>query len=300
MTRPVPLPSPSDWTAEEDRLGFFGPDSVTWRIHADPSYSVGGIRALLLQALHPVAMDGVARNSDGFRDEPWQRLIRTGQYVETLTFGTRTDARRMAARVRGLHGRLSGVEETTGRAYRVDDPDLLLWVHACEVESLLSTALRSGVPLTPEDADRYVAEQATAGLLVGVPSSLLPRSVADLDAYVAGIRPSLAITPAARDAARLILLPPMPGWVRFLTPAARAHPLVTHRAGGLRPGRAGGPAHGLSPAAGSGVVGEEAPGLAGRRRGLTGRAARPEVAPTALAARQRREGGVAVLAVDHR
>lgn len=222
MTRLEPLPSPSDWTAEEDRLGFFGPDSVTWRIHADPSYSVGGIRALLLQALHPVAMDGVARHSEGFRDEPWQRLIRTGQYVETLTFGTRTDARRMAARVRGLHGRLSGVEDTTGRAYRVDDPDLLLWVHACEVESLLTTARRAGVPLTPEDADRYVAEQVTAGRLAGVPAALLPRSLDDLDAYFAGIRPSLAGTPAARDAARLILLPPMPGWVRFLTPAAPA------------------------------------------------------------------------------
>lgn len=222
MSRLEPLPSPTSWSAEEDRLGFFGPDSVTWRIHADPSYSVGGIRALLLQALHPVAMDGVARNSDGFRDEPWQRLIRTGQYVETLTFGTRTEARRAAARVRGLHGRLSGVEETTGRAYRVDDPDLLLWVHACEVDSLLTTARRAGVRVSSADADSYVAERATAGTLVGVPAALLPRSVADLDDYFRGVRPALAMTPAARDAARLVLLPPMPGWVRFLTPAAPA------------------------------------------------------------------------------
>ena len=67
MSRLAPLPSPDEWTAEEDRLGFFGPDSVTWRIHTDPSYAVGGLRALMLQALHPVAMDGVARNSAGFR-----------------------------------------------------------------------------------------------------------------------------------------------------------------------------------------------------------------------------------------
>jgi uncharacterized protein (DUF2236 family) len=108
----APLPSPDEWTAEEDRLGFFGPDSVTWRIHADPSYHLGGMRALMLQALHPVAMDGVAHNSTGFRDEWWMRMTRTGQYVETVTFGTRTEARRMAARVRGLHRKLSGVEGT--------------------------------------------------------------------------------------------------------------------------------------------------------------------------------------------
>src|SRR3712207_6532851 len=111
--------------------------------------------------------------------------------METVTFGTRTEARRMAARVRGYHRKLSGLEETTGRAYRVDDPDLLLWVHACAVESLLSTARRAGVPLTDDDADRYVAEQVAFAQLVGVPLDLAPRSVADLDGYFQEIRPSL-------------------------------------------------------------------------------------------------------------
>ena len=218
----APLPGPADWTPEEDHRGFFGPDSVTWRIHADPSYSVGGLRALMLQALHPVAMDGVARNSAAFRDEPWQRLIRTGQYVETLTFGTRTEARRMVARVRGLHHQLGGVEEGSGRAYRVDDPDLLLWVHNCEVDSLLTTARRAGVPLTDDDADRYVAEQVTAAVLIGVPEDTVPRTVAALDAWFADVRPSLAATSAARDAVRTLLLPPMPTWVQLLTPARPA------------------------------------------------------------------------------
>jgi uncharacterized protein (DUF2236 family) len=218
----TPLPDGEQWTAVEDHLGFFGPDSVTWRIHADPSYSAGGLRALMLQALHPVAMDGVARNSAAFRDEPWQRLIRTGQYVETLTFGTRTEARRAVARVRGLHHQLGGVEEGSGRAYRVDDPDLLLWVHNCEVDSLLTTARRAGVPLTADDADRYVAEQVVAATLVGVPEEDVPRSVAALDAYFADMRPSLAATAAARDAVRLLLLPPMPAWVQLLTPARPA------------------------------------------------------------------------------
>ena len=131
-------PLPSGWTPEEDVLGFFGPDSVTWRMHSDPTFSVGGLRALLLQALHPVAMDGVARFSGGFREEPWPRLIRTATYVDTLTFGTRTEARARGDRVRGIHRRLGAIEETTGRTYRVDDPDLLLWVHCCEVDSLLT------------------------------------------------------------------------------------------------------------------------------------------------------------------
>ena len=224
MTRSVhsPLPSPDDWTAEEDRLGFFGPDSITWRIHADPAYHVGGLRALMLQALHPVAMDGVARNSAGFKNDWWMRMTRTGQYVETLTFGTRTEARRMAARVRGLHRKLSGVEETTGRTYRVDDPDLLAWVHNCEVESLLTTARRAGVPVTDEEADRYVAEQAVSAQLVGIPETLVPRSVADLDAYFEEIRPSLAATPAAVEGVRTLFLPPMPRWVQVLTPARPA------------------------------------------------------------------------------
>jgi uncharacterized protein (DUF2236 family) len=212
----------SDWTAEEDRIGFFGPDSVTWRIHTDPTFSVGGLRALLLQALHPVAMDGVARFSGGFREEPWPRLIRTATYVDTLTFGTRTQASAAVDRVCAIHRRLGATEQTTGRTYRVDDPDLLLWVHCCEVDSLLSVARRSGLPLTDDDADRYVAEQVTAAELIGVPAADVPASAAALAAYFDAIRPSLAVTAAAREAYRLIVLPPMPTWVRYLTPAQPA------------------------------------------------------------------------------
>ncbi|WP_448627069.1 oxygenase MpaB family protein [Geodermatophilus sp. URMC 64] len=215
------MTSARDFTDEEDRLGFFGPESITWRVHSDPSFSVAGLRALLLQALHPVAMDGVARNSDARRD-PWPRLARTAAYVDTLTYGTRREALRAVRRVRGLHRRLGGTEETTGRTYRVDDPDLLLWVHCCEVDSLLSVARRAGVPLTDEDADRYVAEQVTAAVLIGAVEDDVPRSVAELATYFERLRPSLAVTPAAREAARLVLLPPMPAWVRFLTPARPA------------------------------------------------------------------------------
>ncbi|MGY1606948.1 oxygenase MpaB family protein [Geodermatophilus sp. SYSU D00700] len=213
-------PSARDWTPEEDRLGFFGPDSITWRVHADPVYGVGGLRALLLQALHPVAMDGVARNSV-FRESPWQRLARTGEYVDTLTFGSRREAIRLVRRVRGMHRRLGGTEGTTGRTYRVDDPDLLLWVHACQVDSLLDVARRADV-VTPAEADRYVAEQVVAAELIGADAGDVPASVADLEAYFTRMRPALALTPDARDAWRFIALPPMPRWVQLLTPARPA------------------------------------------------------------------------------
>ncbi len=213
-------PSARDWTPEEDLLGFFGPDSVTWRVHADPVYSIGGLRALLLQALHPVAMDGVARNSV-FRESPWQRLTRTAEYVDTLTFGTRQEAMRVVRRVRGMHRRLGGTEQTTGRTYRVDDADLLLWVHACQVDSLLDVARRAGV-VTPAEADRYVAEQVVAAELIGVDAGDVPASVAGLEAYFERMRPVLALTADARDAWRFIALPPMPRWVQVLTPARPA------------------------------------------------------------------------------
>ncbi|MGY2065206.1 oxygenase MpaB family protein [Blastococcus sp. SYSU DS0619] len=222
MSRLAPLPSPDDWTEEQDRLGFFGPGSVTWRIHGDPAYHLGAMRSLMVQALHPVAMDGVARNSEGFKNDWWMRMTRTGQYMETAVYGTRTEARRMAARVRGLHRKLSGVEETTGRAYRVDDPDLLLWVHNCAVESILSTVRRAGVVLSDEEADRYVHEQVAFAHLVGVPLDTVPRSVAELDAYFDGIRPSLVATPAAVKGVRDLFLPPMPWWLQVLTPARPA------------------------------------------------------------------------------
>ena len=208
--RPVrPTPSINDFTAEEDRLGFFGPDSVTWRIHSDPAFSVGGLRALLLQALHPVAMDGVAGSPPASRDEPWARLTRTAEYVDTLTFGTRREALRAVRRVRGMHRDKSAVEETTGRAYRVDDADLLLWVHCCEVESLLSTARRAGVPLTAAEADRYVEEQVVGG---GAHRRRRGRRAPDGRRARRLLRrrsaPALAVTPAARAASRFILLPP--------------------------------------------------------------------------------------------
>jgi uncharacterized protein (DUF2236 family) len=187
--------------------GMFGPDSVTWRVHGDPVLWVGGLRALLLQALHPEAMAGLARNSD-LRADPWGRLMRTAGYVGTVTFGTTEQAEAAGAAVRRVHQRLG-----------VDDPHLMQWVHCCLVDSFLTTARRAGTRLTADEADRYVEEQARLAPLVGVPAEDVPHDVAALAAYFQSVQPELQLTRAARDAARLVVVPPMPAWVQLATPA---------------------------------------------------------------------------------
>jgi len=188
-------------------LGLFGPESVTWRLHSDPVLWLGGVRALYLQALHPEAMALLDRHSV-FRADPWGRLVRTAEYVGVISYGTHADAERAAARVRGLHRRLG-----------LADPELLRWVHCCEVDSFLTVSRRAGLRLTDAEADRYVAEQIRAARLAGVPEAGTPRSVAELVGYFEAIRPRLSGTPAARSAARYIMYPPMPWKAQLLTPA---------------------------------------------------------------------------------
>jgi uncharacterized protein (DUF2236 family) len=195
-------------------LGSFGPESVTWRLHSDPVLWLGGIRALYLQALHPGAMSLLEQHST-FRDDPWGRLIRTADYVGVISYGTHADAERAGARVRRVHRRLG-----------LDDPDLLRWVHCCEVDSFLTVARRAGMRLTDADADRYLAEQIRAARLAGVPDEGTPQDVAGLAAYFEALRPRLSGTPAARSAARYMLYPPMPWKAALLTPARPAWTLV--------------------------------------------------------------------------
>jgi uncharacterized protein (DUF2236 family) len=201
--------------------GLFGPDSVTWRVHADPVLWVGGLRSLLLQALHPVAMAGVAQHS-AFRNDAWGRLLRTARYVGTTTFGSTEEAAAAGALVRRVHQGLSGVEATSGRRYTVEDNDLLRWVHCCLVESFLSTYQRAGGGLGKNEADRYVAEQTRMAPLVGMSTSDVPGSADALAAYFNDVRPELRASRDAFAAARLVMLPPIPWRIQLTTPARPA------------------------------------------------------------------------------
>jgi uncharacterized protein (DUF2236 family) len=178
--------------------GFFGPTSVTWRVAADLVSPVAGVRALLMQALHPLAMAGVDQHSDWRRD-PVGRLAATSGYLTTVTYGDRAAAEQAAAWVRRIHEHVRGTDPATGKQYAASDPVLLLWVHAALVDSGLAVAGIFGTPLTADRADRYVAEMAVAAELVGVPAALVPRTAIDLHGYLESVRPELICTPAARE-----------------------------------------------------------------------------------------------------
>lgn len=206
-------------------LGYFGPDSVTWRLHSEPVSLVGGLRALLLQALHPGAMRLLDAKSN-FRDDPWARLERTTMYVGVLSFGTTDQVDTAAARVRAVHHHLG-----------IDDPEQLAWVHVCLVDSFLAAARAGGFRLSSAERDRYVEEQVVAAQLVGVPLERVPLTERELAAFITEIKPRLTATREAREAARYVLVPPRPPVPRrFAVPARLGWTGVTSLAVGLMPG----------------------------------------------------------------
>ncbi|WNO76277.1 oxygenase MpaB family protein [Streptomyces sp. AM8-1-1] len=195
--------------------GLFGPDSVTWHLHGDPMMWVAGVRALYLQALHPRAVRGVMENSD-FRKDAWGRLLRTADFVGTISYGTTEAAEKAGARVRRIHSRLKATDPATGERYGVDEPDLLLWVHCAEIDSYLHVARRSGFPLSDAQADRYIDEHRESARLVGLDPEAVPATAAHLAEYFRTTLPLLAAGSDARDVDDFLRRPPTPA---LLVPA---------------------------------------------------------------------------------
>jgi uncharacterized protein (DUF2236 family) len=200
--------------------GLFGPRSITWRVHADPVMGIAGLRALLLQALHPVAMEALDQHSH-YREDPWGRLASTAEYIGVTTYGSTSDAMLAASRVRAVHARING-RTGDGVPYQADDPQLLAWVHCCLVASFLELVTRAGLRLTGAEQDAYIAEQVRAGMLVGLEPDEVPHDRAGMLDYFRVIRPVLQCTPAARCAAGVVVAPPMPARVALVTPARPA------------------------------------------------------------------------------
>ncbi|MFJ3878930.1 oxygenase MpaB family protein [Streptomyces sp. NPDC090077] len=205
---------------EDADPGLYGPGSVTWHCHGDPVMWIAGVRALYLQALHPRAVRAVRENSTAFEGEQgggdaWGRLLRTADFVGTLTYGTAGAAERAGARVRAIHRKLSATDPDTGETYPVDDPELLLWVHCAQIDSFLHVLRRSGVPLTAAQADRYVAENRTGARLVGLDPAAVPGTTAALAAYFDAVRPLLTAGADARAVDDFLRAPPLP---RYLAP----------------------------------------------------------------------------------
>jgi uncharacterized protein (DUF2236 family) len=177
---------------------------------AEPVMWVAGLRALYLQALHPDTMLGTWQNTS-FTDpsQAWGRFMRTTEFVRVRTFGSTAQVERAGRRLRKIHALLTGVDEQ-GREFRLDQPDLLLWVHCGEIASYADIARRSGVPVTAAELDMFVDEQRRSAAVVGLDPAGVPASMAELDAYYDGIRPRLHATPEARRALRMSFTPRVP------------------------------------------------------------------------------------------
>ncbi|MFJ3913611.1 oxygenase MpaB family protein [Streptomyces vinaceus] len=191
---------------------WFEPDRPIRLVHADASMYVGGLAALLLQSLHPLAMAAVWAHS-GFRGDPWGRLQRTSTFLAFTTFGTDQDAAQAVLRVRAVHERIRGTT-AEGVAYRADDPHLLAWVHLAETECFLRAYQRYGRrPLDGRGQDGYVADMAYVARRLGAEAPPVTRE--ELSARLAGYRNELRPTAASRATTRYLLShPPLPGAVR--------------------------------------------------------------------------------------
>lgn len=252
--RGVPVRSPAiREAAERDRQvadpGWFGPGSTAWKVQADPSMFVAGVAALALQLAHPLALAGVVDHGS-FAEDFVGRVLRTGEFVQGVTFGGAAEAAARVAAVRRVHDSVVGTAPD-GRPYAAGDPSLLAWVHLGEYLAIAAAYRRFGAyPLGRDELDRYVSEVAVVGEAMGVGDP--PRSWEELDAAVQAYRPVLAVgeqtraalhflahppglAPAARPAWRLIFaggLCCVPPWARRLLGVARPSPpqLVACRA----------------------------------------------------------------------
>lgn len=196
-----------DAFAKRDRIHntpgprWFPPDAAIRTVHDSAAMYPGGLRALLLQSLHPLAMAAVGAHS-GYRSDVWGRLARTSTFLATTTFGTAADAQQAVDIVRAVHRRVTGTAPD-GRPYRADDPHLLRWVHVAEVDSFLAAYTVYGErSLTAGERDRYVSDTAVVARALGARD--VPETERDLIEVVRSYRPELVRTPGALDVAAFL------------------------------------------------------------------------------------------------
>jgi uncharacterized protein (DUF2236 family) len=186
--------------------GLLGPDSVSWRVIGDASAFVGGIRALVVQTAHPEVVAGVEQHSR-YRDDPFGRLNRTSVYVTETTFGAMPEVDAAVAAVRNAHRPVRGRSER-GMAYSAGTPALAAWVHNVLTDSFLVAFQAFGSePLSGEDADRFVAEQARIGALLD--ASPLPTTAAELASWIED-HPDIDRSAALANSIEFLRTPPLP------------------------------------------------------------------------------------------
>ena len=211
---------------------WFEPDSPIARVHGDASMFVGGIRAIMMQSLHPAAMQGVADHS-GYQGDMWGRLAQVSTYIAITTFGTEQHALEAIRGVQRAHASVTGTMPD-GTTYDASDPWLLGWVHAAEVDSFLTSHDRYGArPLVGSERDEYVAQTAVAAGHLGVLDA--PTTEEGLRRTLAAYAPEIRATPAAHDAIRFLVLhpdlplPARPGYLSLVAAAIGLLPAHARR-----------------------------------------------------------------------
>jgi len=222
ISMPARAPLKLDFLNPPGDRGLFGPGSVCWEVHGDfSSMLIGGMSALLLQMLDPLALAGVLDHSN-FRADMLGRLRRTAQFIAGTTFGSTYDAERLIARVRAIHLEVNGAT-VEGRTYSATDPDLLTWVHVAEVHSFLQSHLRYKNPhLSPARQDRYFDEYALIAERLGATN--VPRSRAAIERYLDDRRGALRCDERTLDVFDIVMNAPSPGsssrWFTWLVKRA--------------------------------------------------------------------------------
>lgn len=225
---------PFDPDTDPGDPGLTGPHSASWKVIGEPAAIAGGLRGLLVQVAHPLAMAGVHDHS-AFREDPLGRLQRTSAYVTTTTFGSTREALQVSLRVRAVHRKVHGIAPD-GRRYRADDPRLLTWVSIALSSSFLA-GHRRWAPTPLDDEDGFVAQQSRIGALLDprvdlrailadptaqaelranriplpmIDEGTLPTSVAELDEVLRGFHADLGINHQGREALAFLKRPPIP------------------------------------------------------------------------------------------
>jgi uncharacterized protein (DUF2236 family) len=203
-------PAPDD--ESRAHWGLFGPESITWRVHSDPLFGPAVLRSLMLRVLHPEGLAGVFTTAARV-DDPWERLAWTQGHLGVATFGDSSEALTSGARLRAVLMQLQGTTADGGH-YRADDPEMLTWMHCCQVASALEVTRRGGLDLTDREAELYVREQVRMAALSGLEPDEVPAGRAGLTRYFRRVRPQLRMTAAARAFIGAVVNPSVPDVMR--------------------------------------------------------------------------------------
>lgn len=191
--------------------GYFGPNSVSWKVFADPSSKLGGVAGILLQSLNPMMMRLFSATSD-YASDIAGRSERTGRYIDTTIFGDRAHADAAAQAIGKLHANAVWTDPQTGQELRADNEVWLAWTHNSLIYGLLRATDAFGPALTPQEADRFVLEQHKAAELAGIRDArLLPASRTALDAYIDTNQDWMALTIPAAEISRAMRKPSLRG-----------------------------------------------------------------------------------------